>query len=319
MNRLVFHVGGDTGSTVDPVFLKNVVRKMAADFSRKDESNNPSFLYHLGDVVYNHGESEHYYEQFFAGFNEYPRPIFAIPGNHDGDINPGASSKVSLKAFMEVFCNMEECESELARGLTRKCNTQPNPYFTLKTPLANIIGLYSNVPKFGIITREQQEWFIRELISAGKEKSDKALIVCLHHSPYSRDTNHGSSLPMILFLEEAFLEAGVKPHIVFSAHVHNYQRFMKRYGDGTEIPFIVAGAGGYAELHNIVEFPNDQFSDESRAFDNVSLEKYCDTSHGFLKITIIKEPGEFELEGNYFTVDESTTPFDNFVINLNLA
>lgn len=314
-NRLVFHMVGDTGSTVNPLFLKNVAGKMRSHFNTEDKKNDPSFLYHLGDVVYNHGEEEHYYDQFFAGFNEYPKPIFAIPGNHDADPNPAGSSNISLKAFMEVFCNAENCESKLAQGLMRKCNTQPNSYFTLTTPLANIIGLYSNVPKFGIITSEQQDWFIEELISAGKEKSEKALIVCLHHSPYSGDTNHGSSLPMISFLENAFLKSGIKPHVVFSAHVHNYQRFIKTYNGGEQIPFIVAGAGGYAELHKIVEDTGTEFSDDSPLFAGVSLEKYCDNSHGFLKITITKDSDSFNLRGDYYTIGESDTPFDSFSVN----
>ena len=142
-------------------------------------------------------------------------------------------------------------------------------------------------------------------------------MVCLHHSPYSRDTNHGSSIPMISFLEQAFQKSGIKPHVVFSAHVHNYQRFIKTYGRGEQIPFIAAGAGGYAELHKIVGASDTEFSDVSPFFDGVSLEKYCDDSHGFLKISIVKDSNGFTLTGEYFIVADSDTPFDSFTINLN--
>jgi hypothetical protein len=44
--------------------------------------------------------------------------------------------------------------------------TQPNVYWTLETPFANIIGLYSNVPEGGEIHQEQFDWFVNELSSA---------------------------------------------------------------------------------------------------------------------------------------------------------
>ena len=40
----------------------------------------PSFLFHLGDVVYDHGEDTGYHDQFYHPYKDYPAPIFAIPG-----------------------------------------------------------------------------------------------------------------------------------------------------------------------------------------------------------------------------------------------
>lgn len=57
---------------------------MAADLTVGD--NVPAFLFHLGDVVYNFGEGQYYYDQFYEPFRGYDRPIFAIPGNNDGAI-----------------------------------------------------------------------------------------------------------------------------------------------------------------------------------------------------------------------------------------
>ena len=44
----------------------------------------PAFFFHLGDVIYNFGEAQYYYDQFYEPFRAYDRPIFAVPGNHDG-------------------------------------------------------------------------------------------------------------------------------------------------------------------------------------------------------------------------------------------
>jgi hypothetical protein len=37
-----------------------------------------------------------------------------------------------------------------------------------------------------------------------------------------------------------FTAMGIRPDIVFSGLVHNYQRFAKHYPDGTHLPYIVA-------------------------------------------------------------------------------
>ena len=57
----------------------------------------PAFFFHLGDVVYNFGEGQYYYDQFYEPFRFYDRPIFAIPGNHDGVVF-GEESKRSAGA-----------------------------------------------------------------------------------------------------------------------------------------------------------------------------------------------------------------------------
>jgi predicted phosphodiesterase len=51
-------------------------------------TNAGQILYHLGDVVYSFGEAAYYYDQFYDPFRNYPAPIFAVPGNHDGMVAP---------------------------------------------------------------------------------------------------------------------------------------------------------------------------------------------------------------------------------------
>jgi len=299
--QTVFHMLGDTGSIINPEFQHLVASEMAKQYDTSEE-NKPQFLFHLGDVVYTFGEADRYHTQFFEPYQKYPAPIFAIAGNHDSDVNPNASPYKSLDAFKAVFCDTEPRKVSFGGNVSRKSMVQPNIYWTLKTPLANMIGLHSNVPKYGIITPEQQSWFKEELKAAALEKGEKFLILCLHHAPYSADVNHGASIPMITLLEEIFVETGVRPDIVFSGHVHNYQRFSKQYPDGATVPFIVAGAGGYDELHPVASTDDARFRNDSRLFDGVSLEKYCDDRHGFLKIAITKNSNGLTLNGQYYTI-----------------
>jgi hypothetical protein len=86
--QIVFHSVGDTGNTRGPRDMDTVVHKMVADFDDKDSRSVPSFFLHLGDVVYSFGESQYYYDQFYDPYRNYPSPIFAIAGNHDGMVAP---------------------------------------------------------------------------------------------------------------------------------------------------------------------------------------------------------------------------------------
>ncbi|MES2063637.1 MAG: metallophosphoesterase [Bacteroidota bacterium] len=311
-DKLTFHMVGDTGSVRKPEAQQGVIDEMVAQF---DEDEPPSFLYHLGDLVYHYGETGQYANQFFKPYENYPAPIFAIAGNHDSDVNPDSKPYQSLDAFTQVFCDTEPKTIAFSNNSQRKSMVQPNIYWTLDTPLATIIGLHSNVPKYGIITPEQRAWFLNELRTAD---TTKMLIICVHHAPFTADTNHGSSLYMIDFLESAYQETAVKPDIVFSGHVHNYQRFVKQYPDGKAVPYIVAGGGGFDELHSIADSDDTRFTADSALFNHMRLESYCDTKHGFLKIAITKTNGGFNLTGKYYAVSSENithaTLIDSFTI-----
>jgi predicted phosphodiesterase len=325
-DKLVFHMVGDTGGVKKPDFQQLIASEMANQFENlTDPVEVPQFLYHLGDIVYHHGEAEQYYKQFFKPYNIYPAPIFAIAGNHDSDVNlTNKNPYTSLSAFKTVFCDTEARAVPFSGDSDRKSMIQPNIYWTLKTALVNIIGLHSNVPKFGVITAEQKSWFIAELVAANQERPEKALIVCLHHSPYSADINHGSSIPMITFLEEVFNATGIRPDIVFSGHVHNYQRFEKTYTDGKIVPFIVSGAGGFDELHDLAKKNDPRFTGDSPLFNEVQLKSYCENKHGFLKISVERLEQGIRLTGDYYTIPhvlniENTHPAvltDHFELNL---
>ncbi|SEM36028.1 3',5'-cyclic AMP phosphodiesterase CpdA [Olivibacter domesticus] len=306
-SSMQFHMVGDTGSVKHSDFQRLVAKEMTSQISMAEQDFTvPSFLLHLGDIVYNHGEANEYPAQFFDPYEQYPAPIFAIPGNHDADINPDSKTPyASLAAFTEVFCAREQQLIAFSKGSNRLSMIQPNVYWTLKTPLANFICLYGNITKFGTITEEQEAWFIQELLNAHLERPDKALIICLHHAPYSADTNHGSSLQMISFLEKSYDKAGVKPDIVFSGHVHSYQRFSKHYTDGTIVPYIVAGAGGYAGLHPIAKLDDANVTDDLAILKDVRLENYCDDCYGFLKVEIKKINGNLLLTGEYHTLADN--------------
>ncbi|PWV56923.1 metallophosphoesterase [Chitinophaga sp. S165] len=307
-DKMIFHMVGDTGSMRSPDFQEKVVGQMVRQYQNSSKHDQPQFLFHLGDVVYNHGEASQYQRQFFDPYKLYPGPVFAIAGNHDSDVNPDVAPYNSLDAFMTVFCDTAPHQVAFSGGSERKSMVQPNVYWTLTTPLANIIGMHSNVPKFGIVTDEQKEWLKEELRTADRERPGKAVILCIHHAPYSADVNHGASIPMITLLESVFAETGIRPDIVFSGHVHNYQRLKRNYPEGKPICFIVAGGGGYDELHAVASVEDNRFTNEDPLLKNVDLESYCDDKHGFLKVTLERRDKGLTLTGNYYAIPHPGTP-----------
>jgi acid phosphatase type 7 len=317
-DQIVFHVAGDTGGTRSPQHQQRVAGEMIRQCQELNaEGARPQFLFHLGDIVYNFGQASEYYRQFFNPFWDYPAPIFAIAGNHDADIDLADPNPAkSLDAFVTVFCNTETRVLKLSKDASRKANIQPNVYWVLETPLADIIGLYSNVPKFGNVQNDQRQWFIEALKTSAASR--KAIIVCIHHAPFSADVNHGSSIHMQAIIDGAIRESKVFPDLVLSGHVHNYQRFNKRYPGGRLIPFIVAGNGGYADLHPLADPQDKDFPDDSCLFDDVELQNYCDDAHGFLKISLARNEDKLTLSGAFYATDnkDKARLYDSFKVDI---
>ncbi len=241
---------GDVGGIVCPAPQRAVARAMRAltgDAARYDPERYPHggtlFAYIAGDVVYYNGEPAHYRDQFYAPYRDYDRPILAIPGNHDGGVAEGVDYP-SLAGFIANFCVGERSAVPASAGdqFGRGPVDQPNVYWTLEAPWLRIVGLYTNVPEGGVVDEEQRRWFLRQL---ARPRDGKHLIVALHQPVFSADRVHGGSPAMRDLIHEPARRAGCR--LVVSGHAHNYQRFAH---DG--VTYIVNGAGGYFELHDLV-------------------------------------------------------------------
>lgn len=297
--RLVFHVDGDLGGINFAVPQERVAQGLEQDFvaSPPDPSGNPAFFYVLGDCVYFNGQVSQYYAQFYLPYEHYLGPIFAVPGNHDGD--PVAPEK-SLDGFIRNFCAAKPgTKMPESQDSPRTAMTQPNVYWTLLTPLVSIVGLYSNVPEHGVLHPDQLAWLVGELKTL---PTNLPLLVTLHHPPYSADDHHGGSQPMHDALDGAFAKAGRWADMVLAGHVHDYQRFTRKVGsNGRQIPYVVAGAGGYHNLHSVAKVngakPTPPVS-LPLSGDTVTLQSYVDDRHGFLRLEI----GPDAIAGKYYTV-----------------
>jgi len=337
--QLVFHVVGDTGNTSGPKDEDLVTDKLVSDFNEADPKAVPSFCYHLGDVVYSFGEAQYYYDQFYDPYRDYPAPVFAIPGNHDGMVSPVASSKTpTLQAFLDNFCAYDKPfhRTPQAGGLSRTAGRQPGVYFTLEAPFVRIFGLYSNCLEdpgvistqagqkqtYPYLTDAQIKFLEAGLNRTQSEKYKGAVLIAVHHPPYVAKNNggsagkHGGSAMMLAEIDKVCASTKVWPHAVLSGHAHNYQRFT-RYLNGRETPFLVSGNGGHA--HNSLTKKGTPtlrvpmvISDGE---DKIVFENYDDTDFGYLRIVI----NDSQMRIEYHPAsdgDAAKTPDDTVTVDL---
>jgi Calcineurin-like phosphoesterase len=292
--QIVFHATGDTGSTRGPESQNLVADKMVSDFS-DDDKEKPFFFFHLGDVIYSFGEAQYYYDQFYEPYRDYPAPIVAIAGNHDGMVAPGTNA-TTLAAFLENFCATEFELTPEAGGLSRTAQIQPGVFFTFEVPpFVRILALYSNTLEDpGVIADDavgdSQLTYLRMALERVKSEGFKgALIVAHHHPAYTVGSKHGWSEQMLSQIDAVCDDTGVWPHAVLSGHAHNYQRFTRLHGE-TQIPYIVAGNGGHAVAKlrrkgaSVLRTP--QPLEVSGHVDRVILENYDDQDYGYLRIIV---------------------------------
>lgn len=328
--KIIFHAAGDTGASNQRKYGHEltVADQITKDCQSANAANRPSFLFHLGDVVYDFGESRYYYDQFYDPYRNYPAPIFAIPGNHDSFVIPNpAPPEPPLKVFARNFCAEAPTITPEARSLHRTSMTQPGVYFALEAPFVRMIGLFSNsLEDPGLISsqkKQKNKWpsvpdYQLEFLSAQLEriKSEKyagAIILATHHPPFAYGTpanapssggNHSGSPEMLAEIDSICQEAGIYPHVFLSGHAHNYQRFARKITFGTkkfEVPFIICGDGGHnvnqmvrgRKGHPVQEPPfgiSVKYLDSKAAISSsdLILKHYDDQNYGYLRISVDK-------------------------------
>jgi hypothetical protein len=281
-----------------------VAGMMKADADASPRDRKPAFLYHLGDVVYFAGDIDKYGDNFYETYKDYPAFIVAISGNHDcqpddpqdGPVDP---NKFPFDGWVKNF--MSATPSQLGSLKTGSNRTQidlPNVYWTLTTPVATILGLCSNVSETeGEMHQDQIDWFRGELTAAD---TGLALIVAVHHPPFSGDVEHVGSSKIYTSMFDSFAATDRYPDLILSGHVHNYQRFTHVVDGGNgplQVPCVVAGAGGYTRLGRLQKI-NGAFPQTPLVVnDKLTLENYDHDNFGFLRLEVSKT----KILGTYFS------------------
>lgn len=300
--NIVFHCVGDTGGVKEPSYQFAVADAMSADLEGKTyQTGRPAFFYHLGDVVYYFGQERYYYDQFYDPYRDYDGPIFAIPGNHDGVISPSIKGQKTLAAFLDNFCTRQPTHSAEAQGVSRTTTTQPGAYFTLDAPFVKIIGLYSNtsegasqgVISGGVVGMAQLNFLQQQLQLAAQQRKSgdhRALIIAVHHPPFTGSQDHVPSPNVLADIDSACKTAGILPDVVLSGHAHLYERYTRFVG-GNQIPFVVAGMGGYFNLSGMKlskngTKPKPPVTTKDAVGNKLVLEAYNDNTFGLLRLSV---------------------------------
>ncbi len=360
-----FHLTGCTGDYENHAPQTAVAQAMIDQCGGKSDADPaPSFFYHLGDITYKpdaevdphtgdtlstSGEDrpgedyeQRWKDQFYTPYAKYPRPIFAVAGNHDG-------KQAAIPHFMRHFCP-ETNPTKQDNHQNRPNVAQPYIYWRLNTPIADFLGLYTNVANGGILDdphdpdTPQYNWLVNQLTDIKRrnaaKKRPKALLLMLHYPPYSGASNFAergnprlgpteaiAAEPIGNLLQKAFKQAGVRPDAVFSAHAHLYQRLTYTYADGRQIPYLVAGSGGHT-VEKLLKKCNGETAgaEPERHFkavlppkavlkggDTVRVHAVNDEHFGFLRVTI--RPGK--LTGEFYTAyPDPVRSVDKFELDL---
>ena len=276
--KMSFAMVGCSGDPATGKKTKAVAKAMIA-------ADDTSFFYHLGDIIYLQKGSgvtpggsevtdtpELWNSQFYAPYTAYPKRIVSVPGNHDGKSTP-------ITNYMDAFCSAPSKWPAPWKGNTtdkRPAMIQPYVYWRFDTPLAYIVGLYSNIVNGGMLDDPtayplftkgpQYQWLVAELkaiAAANRQNSPKkAVLLAVHYPPYSGAANfdvrgdqaqgpgpNASKAPFLsVALQTAFDESEQRPDAIFSAHAHLFQRITYTFADGSVMPCLVAGCGGHSPL-----------------------------------------------------------------------
>ncbi len=324
--QIVWHATGDCGSTRGPNTQNAVTDKMIGDFDETNPAEVPQFALLLGDIVYNFGEREYYYDQFYEPYRNYHAPVLAAAGNHDGMISPLAHA-TSLEAYLRNFCSNPAAGFVVtpeAGGLSRTAQIQPGVYFTFEAPFVRILVFYSNTLEDpGVIAddtigRSQLDFLAAALQRVKDEGYTGALLFAHHHPQYAMGGQHAASTVMRQQMDAVCERLGVWPHAVLSGHAHSYQRYTRGRPDGTEIPYVTCGNGG----HNVQRLathggvaPRTPQIIESTGGEQVTFENYDDQNYGYLRLIV--DPRQLRIE--YHPASDgraAKTPDDSVTIDL---
>lgn len=291
---LTFHAVGCSGNGDDLEPGAFVAKAMAAQvqeprvFGGLKSAQSPSFLFHLGDIVYKAEEKQDkqkvgkdqgplYSAEFYNQFAPYASEIFAIPGNHDSKTSKvaGDDGTSPIHNFLEHFCASKRTLSRDNKSDKRATMNQPYPYWLLDTPCAYIIGLATNDINGGQLDdpmegdEPQYGWLIKTLTTIREEATDKAIILALHYPPFSGAANFAQRgdpnlsptprpnprirvlKPLGVLLQHAYVQTNVFPDLVMSAHVHSYQRLTYTMASGRQIPHLICGSGGHGPIEKL--------------------------------------------------------------------
>ena len=252
-----FHDPRDTDAANPPVRIA-LVRAVAAA--------NPAFICFTGDLVFNGDDADDWkvWDSETSVWREKNIPVYPTLGNHDVRKN----EKIALSNYFQRFPDLKNSR-----------------YYSVRA--ANIFTLVLD-SSLDEMSGPQGEWLAGKLDNIPADVD--FVFLMMHHPPYTSSSDmkmlsggHSArsqekQLARMLEArqEKARLEKSRVRFIVFSGHVHNYERH--EHGGVT---YFVSG-GGAAHAYPIDRAPDDPFQSKEINYHYLLVE----VDHGQVKITM---------------------------------
>ena len=247
-----FHDPKDTEAANPPV-RQTLVRAIA--------QTDPAFVSFGGDIVYNGDDVDDWkvWDSETAVWREKKIPICPALGNHDLHGN----EKVALANYFQRFPDLKNSR-----------------YYSVRIANALLLVVDSSLDE---IAGPQGQWLTQKLDNVPGDVD--FVFIVLHHPPYTSSSDEkkfggGHSvrspehkLAKTLEARQQNLRARI---VVFSGHVHNYER----HEHGGVTYFVTGGAGAHA--YPIERAPDDPFQSKEVNYHYLQVE----VDHGSLKITM---------------------------------
>jgi Icc-related predicted phosphoesterase len=247
-----FHDPRDT-DPANPAVRQELVKAIAKE--------SPAFISFGGDIVYNGNDSGDWkvWDSETEAWRENKIPVYPALGNHDlhGD------EQVALRNYFQRFTDLKNSR-----------------YYSVRAANTLMLVLDSSLDE---TSGPQGTWLMQKL---GVVPSDVDFIfVVLHHPPYTSSSDekklggghsarsHEQDLAKMLETRQQSLRARI---VVFSGHVHNYER----HEHAGVTYFVTGGAGAHA--YPIERAPDDPFQSREVNYHYLLVE----VDRGSLKVTM---------------------------------
>jgi acid phosphatase type 7 len=222
---------------------------------------NPAFISFGGDIVYNGNDVNDWktYDTETAVWRAKGIPVYPALGNHDLE----GDQRIALANYFARFPELKDSR-----------------YYSVRLAIILLLVLDSSVDE---TSGAQGKWLTEKLDTLPADVD--FLVFVFHHPPYTSSSNSKKSggghsarpqeqvLAKMLEARQANMRARI---VVFSGHVHNYERYEHR---GVHY-FVTGGAGAHA--YPIERAPDDLFQSDQINYHYLMV----DVERGDLKVTM---------------------------------
>ena len=239
-------------------------------------NENPAFVINTGDMVAN-ANAHHWkiFDLFGGGILKSGIPMYPTLGNHEYEIMGNGKS--------------DSVEERLGHYFKRFSILKNNRWYSFK--YGNNLFLILDTNVYCSPGSEQYNWLVNKL----SERNNGFVFISSHFPLHTKSPAHPtrkSEEILADMLENPPIEGRIKPDIVFTGHIHNYERY-----NYNNINYIITGGGG-AEPFRVNRDKDDVYNIPGNTFHYCKVTVF-EESVSFQMIRLIVDTGEWEVADSF--------------------